>query len=141
VCEDVESASPSPIDAQLSGGNETILLVEDEPALRKVTASILQSAGYTVLEAENPSQAIEFVKTFPGAIHLLVTDIVMPNMNGVELSKQLNASRPNLKVMFISGYGGDQLARQLALSPQAVLVEKPFSRQTLLRKVHVLLHD
>ena len=84
-------------------GNETILLVEDEAALREVTAVTLQSAGYTVVEADSPAKAIQLVATHRAPIHLLLTDVIMPHMNGVELSKRLQKSRPNLKVGIFLG--------------------------------------
>jgi PAS domain S-box-containing protein len=138
---DVETASMPPINTEPIGGDETILLVEDETALREITASALQSAGYTVVEADSPAVAIQFVETHRQPIHLLLTDVIMPHMNGVELSKRLKASRPDLKVIFASGYGGDELARQVAVAPDAVLLEKPFSRDTLLTVVHAVLHE
>ena len=123
------------------GGDETILLVEDEASLREVTAFTLQSAGYTVIEADGPVEAIQFIKTYPEPIHLLLTDVVMPHMNGLELSKLLRASRPHLKVIFASGYGGDELARQISIAADAVLLEKPFSKDTLLRKIRMVLRE
>jgi two-component system cell cycle sensor histidine kinase/response regulator CckA len=116
------------------------LLVEDETALREVTAFTLQSAGYRVFEADSPAKAIQFVETHRDPIHLLLTDVIMPHMNGVELSKRLKASRPELKVIFASGYGGDELARQISIASDAVLLEKPFSKDALLSKIRAVLH-
>jgi two-component system, cell cycle sensor histidine kinase and response regulator CckA len=130
----------TPIDADSMGGNETILLVEDETALREITASILQSAGYTVVEADNPSKAIQLAETHSGPIHLLLTDVIMPHMSGVALSKRLKISIPHLKVIFASGYGGDELAKQLSVATDAVLLPKPFSKNSLLALVHAVLH-
>jgi two-component system cell cycle sensor histidine kinase/response regulator CckA len=138
---DVETARMAQIDTESMGGDETILLVEDEAALREVTAFTLQSAGYTVVEADSPAKAIQIVATHREPIHLLLTDVIMPHMNGVELSKRLQASRPNLKVVFASGYGGDELARQISVAPDVVLLEKPFSKHALLKKVHAVLHE
>jgi two-component system cell cycle sensor histidine kinase/response regulator CckA len=138
---DVEVAGMLPINKGTMGGDETILLVEDETALRQVTASALQSAGYTVVEADSAAEAIQLVETHRGPIHLLLTDVIMPHMNGVELSKRLKASRPHLKVIFASGYGGDELARQVEVAPDAVLLEKPFSRDALLTVVRAVLHE
>ena len=122
------------------GGDETILLVEDENALREITASILQSAGYGVIDADTPAKAIQLADTHPEPIHLLLTYVIMPHMNGVELSKRLKASRPDLKVIFASGYGGDELARQLSVATDAVLLSKPFSKNSLLALVYAVLH-
>jgi two-component system cell cycle sensor histidine kinase/response regulator CckA len=130
----------TPIDAESMGGNETILLVEDETALREITTSILQSAGYTVVEADNPTKAIQLAQTHSGPIHLLLTDVIMPHMSGVALSKLLKTSIPHLKVIFASGYGGDELAKQLSVATDAVLLPKPFSKNSLLALVHAVLH-
>jgi two-component system cell cycle sensor histidine kinase/response regulator CckA len=128
------------INTKSIGGNETILLVEDEPALREITASILRSAGYTVVEANTPTKAIQLAETHPERIHLLLTDVIMPHMSGVELSKRLKTSMPHLKVIFASGYGGDELAKQLTIATDAVLLSKPFSKTSLLDLVHAVLH-
>lgn len=137
---DVENLSRPSISPESIGGSETILLVEDEASLRGITAIALRSAGYTVLEAENPTTAIQLVASYGNPIHLLLTDVIMPDMSGVELSKRLKVVRPDLKVVFISGYGGEKLTRQLSATPNAVLIEKPFSRHALLTKIHVVLH-
>jgi two-component system cell cycle sensor histidine kinase/response regulator CckA len=135
-----ESGSTPPIKADSVGGDETILLVEDETALREITASILQSAGYRVIDADSPTKAIQLAETHLEPIHLLLTDVIMPHMSGVELSRLLRASRPDMKVLFASGYGGDELARQLSVAPDALLLEKPFSKNSLLALVHGVLH-
>ena len=141
VYDDVENATMPPIKTETIGGCQTILLVEDEPALRKVTASALRSMGYTVLEAEDPTKAIQLVETCREPIHLLLTDVIMPGMNGMELSKRLKFFRPDLKVMFISGYGGGELTRQISLEPDAILLQKPFSKNALLMKIHAVLDE
>jgi len=127
------------INTESIGGNETILLVEDEPALREITASILRSAGYTVVEANTPTKAIQLAETHPEPIHLLLTDVIMPHMSGVALSKRLKTSIPQLKVIFASGYGGDELARQLSAATDAVLLSKPFPKASLLALVRSVL--
>lgn len=137
---DVEPLNIVPSSTVMKRGNETIVLVEDEATLRSVTATILRSAGYTVLEAGTPDAAIHLAEMHAGPIQLLLTDVILPFMNGVELSKRLVGLRPDLKVIFISGYGGDELARHISLAPDAVLVEKPVSRRTLLTKIHATLH-
>ncbi len=138
---DLEAPGTPHIYTESIGGDETILLVEDETALREVTALTLQSAGYRVFDADSPAEAIQFVEIYREPIHLLLTDVIMPHMSGVELSKRLKASRPELKVIFASGYGGDELARQISLAPDAVLLEKPFSRDALLTKIRAVLHQ
>ena len=137
----VEASGPQPIYTESIGGDETILLVEDEAALREVTTLTLQSAGYTLVVADGPAEAIQLAKTRREPIHLLLTDVVMPHINGVELSKLLRASRPRLKVIFASGYGGEELARQISIAPDAVLLEKPFSKDILLTKVRAVLRE
>jgi CheY-like chemotaxis protein len=138
---DVEAPRMPHIYTESIGGDETILLVEDEIALREVTAFTLRSVGYTVVEVDSPAKAIWFVETHREPIHLLLTDVIMPHMNGVELSKCLKATRPHLKVIFASGYGGEELARQLSIAPNAVLLEKPFSKDTLLTKIRAVLRE
>ena len=135
VREDAENVSTPPIGDESLGGSETILFVEDERSLRSVTAVALRSEGYIVLEAEGPAEAIRLLETYAGPVHLLLTDVIMPGMNGVELSKRLKHLRPELKVIFVSGYGGDHLTRQISDTPDAVLVEKPFSKVALLQKI------
>jgi two-component system cell cycle sensor histidine kinase/response regulator CckA len=140
VQEDVENASTTLVGNESVGGSETILLVEDEPSLRSITAASLKSVGYTVLEAEDPAEAIRLLETCREPIHLLLTDVIMPGMNGLELSKRLRLKRPGLKVIFISGYSGEQVAKQIADIPGAVLVEKPFSKVALVNTVRAVLH-
>jgi two-component system, cell cycle sensor histidine kinase and response regulator CckA len=130
----------TPVHRESMGGNETILLVEDEAALREITASILRSAGYTVVEADSAIKAIQLADTHSEPIHLLLTDVIMPHMSGVALSKRLTTSIPQLKVIFASGYGGDELAKQLSVATDAVLLSKPFSKTSLLALVHAVLH-
>jgi len=130
----------TPVNTDMMGGNETILLVEDETALREITASILRAAGYTVVEANTPAKAIKLAETHPEPIHLLLTDVIMPHMSGIALSKRLKASIPPLKVIFSSGYGGDELAKQLSAATDAVLLSKPFSKASLLVLVRSVLH-
>jgi two-component system cell cycle sensor histidine kinase/response regulator CckA len=137
---DVETACIPHSYTESIGGDETILLVEDESALREVTAYALQSAGYTVVEAGSPAEAIQSAETHREPIHLLLADVIMPHMNGVELSKRLTASRPQLKVIFASGYG-DELARQISIAPGVVLLEKPFSKDALLTKIPAVLQE
>jgi two-component system cell cycle sensor histidine kinase/response regulator CckA len=136
---DLEIVRVPSISTEAVGGSETVVLVEDEPNLRGVTVVALQSAGYTVLAAETPAKAIQLVEAYREPVHLLLTDVIMPGMNGVELSKRLKALRPDLKVIFISGYGGEELARQMSEKPDAVLVEKPFSKVALLMKIREVL--
>jgi two-component system, cell cycle sensor histidine kinase and response regulator CckA len=112
-----------------------ILVVEDEPWLLKVAREMLESSGYTVLEADGPERALEVATGYPGEIHLLLTDVIMPDLNGPDLARQLREIRPQLRHMFMSGYTADVLAPHGVLDEGVVLVEKPFTRLTLLQKV------
>ena len=114
-------------------GSETVLLVEDEEALRGLTRSLLENSGYTVLEAELPEAATEIAREHRGTIHLLLTDMVMPGMNGRDLAANLAATRPEMKVVYMSGYTGFTHAG--LADPEISLLAKPFNRETLLRKV------
>ena len=122
-------------------GETTILLVEDDISMRDLTALILRSAGYRVLEADGPAHAIQLTGTWRDPIHLLITDVIMPSMNGVKLSQQLTNIRPGLKVVFVSGYGARELAQQVSLASEAALLEKPFSRNALLTTIHTALRE
>ena len=123
--------------AETSRGWETILLVEDDEALRELTRSLLAGNGYTVLEAGNPDQAIEIARIYNGRIHLLLTDMVMPGMNGRLLADKLASIRPEMKVVFMSGYTG--FTHSGLNNPDAVLLAKPFTKDILLRKLHEVL--
>jgi two-component system cell cycle sensor histidine kinase/response regulator CckA len=126
---------------EIVGGTETILLVEDDEGLRGLTLELLRSAGYKVLEAGTPDKAIEIARNVHAPIHLLLTDVVMPKKSGPELSLGLKALLPDLKVIFMSGYAGDALTKQTLLVPDLVLIEKPFSRASLLTTVYRVLRQ
>lgn len=129
-------AEPEP---EVIGGSETILLVEDEAGLRDVAANMLQSVGYKVLKAENGPAALTLISTYSETIDLLLTDVVMPAMSGRELFNELQALRPSIKALYMSGYAGQQLAPYTDSSSELDLVEKPFTKKTLLRKVRASL--
>jgi two-component system, cell cycle sensor histidine kinase and response regulator CckA len=118
-------------------GTGTILLVEDNEALRELTSSLLTESGYTVLEAETPEKAIQIARQHAGPIHLLLTDVVMPGINGRVLVEKLTPIRPGLKVVYMSGYTG--FTHRGLLDSQAVLLQKPFTREALLSKIHGVL--
>ena len=133
VQEPVLNEKPSASADTPSGGTETILLVEDEEGLRELTRDLLVGSGYVVLEAESPEKAIETASHYAGPIHLLLTDVIMPRMNGPKLAQKLARIRPEMKVAYMSGYTG---FRQSQLpDPQAILLPKPFKREALLRKL------
>ena len=133
VRERVLDEKPSSAADAPSGGTETILLVEDEEVLRELTRDLLAGSGYAVLEAESPEKAVEIARHHAGPIHLLLTDVIMPRMNGPKLAEQIAAIRPDMKVVYMSGYTG---FRQSQLpNAQAILLPKPFKREALLRKL------
>jgi PAS domain S-box-containing protein len=116
-------------------GGETILLVEDEENVLRLVRGLLASSGYTVLVATSPQQAIELERDCQVDIDLLVTDLVMPGMNGHELAERLIASRPGLKCLYMSGYPADVIAHHGLLSLGERLIQKPFSLRLLARSV------
>jgi PAS domain S-box-containing protein len=120
-------------------GTETILLVEDEEAVRRLTQRILVAAGYHVVAAASGAEALQITAEHAARIDLLVTDVVMPGMNGRELWERLQKLRPELKVLYMSGYSDDVLEDRGALAPDTQLVGKPFSADVLLRQVRVAL--
>ena len=112
-------------------GTETILLVEDEPAILRVTARMLEAQGYKVLAATNPGEAIHLASQNAGDIHLLVTDLVMPGMNGRDLARTLLSLYPGLKCALMSGHPGDLTTAGSQLEAGVPLIQKPFSVQDL----------
>jgi CheY-like chemotaxis protein len=120
-------------------GSETILLVEDEEAVRAVACSILKRQGYRVLVAGNGGEALLHCERHTGAIDLLLTDVVMPQMSGPELAKRLAPTRPKMKVLCMSGYTDDAVVRHGALEPGISFIQKPFTPESLTRKVRELL--
>lgn len=121
-------------------GTETVLLVEDEAGLLELAARLLERLGYTVLAAENPIQAIELAETHVGAIHLLLTDVIMPEMSGRDLWQRLETIRPGLKCLFMSGYTANVIAHHGVLDPGVHFLQKPFSRQVLAMKLREVLY-
>jgi two-component system cell cycle sensor histidine kinase/response regulator CckA len=119
---------------QRSPKGETILVVEDEAALRGVTKRIFVRNGYHVITAASGPEAIEIVRNYEGEIHLLVTDVVMPHMLGKEVAEKILAIKPDIEVLFISGYARRVLTSQGMLDPGVALVEKPFSEADLMDK-------
>ncbi|MBI5832394.1 MAG: PAS domain S-box protein [Armatimonadetes bacterium] len=122
-------AEPTP------SGQETILLVEDEPAILRMTARILRGKGYTVLPAATPGEAMALARSHPGRLHLLLTDVVMPEMNGRELARQVQLLHPGVRRVFMSGYTADTIAHHGVLEEGVHFIQKPFAAKTLLTKV------
>jgi two-component system cell cycle sensor histidine kinase/response regulator CckA len=116
-------------------GHETILLVEDESAVLALAKTMLEHQGYTVLAAGTPGEAARLANEHAGEIHLLMTDVVMPEMNGRVLARNLLTVRPRLKCLFMSGYTADVIAHQGVLDEGVHFIQKPFSTKDLASKV------
>jgi CheY-like chemotaxis protein len=117
----------------------TILLVEDDELMRHLTLQTLEEHGYSVLEAKDGKSALEVLQTHPGGIDLLLTDVVMRGISGPELVIRLRKAQPDLKVVYMSGYTGELIGEHELLDGNVTLLEKPFSRATLLNTVHIAL--
>jgi PAS domain S-box-containing protein len=135
----VETHEPSPPVAAPAFGDETILLVEDEAVVRHLVAEILESNGYTVLQAADGPSAVELLRRHTGEIALLVTDVVMPGMSGPEVANAVSAMRPGTEVLYISGYTDSAIGHHGVLEPGIAFLQKPFSADDLTRKVRGVL--
>ncbi len=133
------SENKSKVTQQTIYGSETILLVEDEDAVRAVTQVALESMGYRVFETRTGAEAIQFCQQFQEPIHLLVSDVVMPMMGGSEVAAAITKLRPEIKVLFLSGYTDDTVIRYGVLQEKVAFVQKPFSPKFLGRKIRELL--
>ncbi|MGA2269170.1 MAG: PAS domain S-box protein [Bryobacteraceae bacterium] len=134
--------SPAPVPrADTLRGTETVLVVEDQPEVRQLTLAVLRSQGYHLLEAANGNEALSLCAQNPGPIHLLITDVVMPDMTGKELAKRLMALRPSLKALYMSGYTASVIVHQGVLDPGVAYLPKPFSPAQLSAKVRDTLFE
>ena len=131
------AAASAPSEA--AGGTETVLVVEDEDAVRAAVRRALEARGYRVLDAHDGTEGIATAGRFPGTIHLLLTDVVMPAMDGREVARRLAADRPGLRVMYMSGYSEGQTAERISLGTGAVLLQKPFTLAELSHAVRMVL--
>ena len=122
-----------------STGTETILLVEDDEPILILSKMILENLGYTVLAVQTPAQAVRLAEEHPGDLHLLITDVVMPGMNGREMAEKISAIRPNLKCLYMSGYTADVIARGGILYEGVNFIQKPFVSYDLAAKVRQVL--
>jgi len=141
VEQSVQKAEPTEPVELITQGCETILLAEDSESLREMAREYLESVGYTVLEADSGSEALQKAKDFDGTIHLLLTDVVMPEMSGPELARQLASLRPEIRVIFTSGYTDDSIARQGVLDPAVAFIQKPYRPKALARKIREVLAE
>jgi two-component system cell cycle sensor histidine kinase/response regulator CckA len=140
----VETDEGSIVDAassELPGGSETVLLAEDEDAVRALAHAVLQRHGYTVLEAANGAEAIATCEQHAGPIHLLLTDVIMPGMSGCELADRLARLYPEAKVLYMSGHTDDTIASHGILDPGVAFLQKPFAPSALARRVREVLGD
>ncbi|MFW6087050.1 MAG: ATP-binding protein, partial [Myxococcota bacterium] len=120
-------------------GSETVLLVEDDSQVRGVVRSVLAHNGYHVLEAQDGGEALLLCERYDGAIHVVVTDVVMPQMSGVELAGRLVSSRGDMKVLYMSGYTDDAMTQHRTLVPGTPLLEKPITPESLLHRLRQVL--
>jgi CheY-like chemotaxis protein len=123
------------------GNMVTILVVEDEAALRNLTARVLSGAGYSVLQASGGDEALECARQHPGEIHLVLSDVVMPGMSAVDLMAALHSARPRAATLLMSGYPRDEILRRGVRSQDFTLLEKPFTAESLRTRVHLALSE
>ncbi|MSS73657.1 MAG: response regulator, partial [Candidatus Latescibacteria bacterium] len=138
--EDLLETAPSE-DAliEIPRGSETLLLVEGDDLVRNLVCKILRKCGYGVLETSDSLEALRVSGQHPGPIHLMVTDVVMPQMNGHDLAQRLAPLRPEMRVLYISGYTDDAVLRRDALEGDIHFLQKPFTPDALARKVREVL--
>ncbi|MEJ2055225.1 MAG: response regulator, partial [Calditrichaceae bacterium] len=121
--------------------HETVILVEDDPTILNMTTEMLNLLGYKVLTAGNAGEAIKIARTYKNKIHLLITDVVMPDMDGKELSEKIHAIYPGLKILFMSGYTANVIAHRGVLDEGVNFIQKPFSKKTLSKKIQETLQE
>jgi nitrogen-specific signal transduction histidine kinase len=131
----IDEAEPAPHEEAPPRGTETVLLVEDEPIVRSLTARILIENGYRVLEAARGDEALAIAADSGNRIDLVVSDIVMPGMNGLELGARLRQAHPHLRFVFVSGYADSAFGGVSSLPPDSAFVEKPFTPPVLLKRI------
>jgi two-component system cell cycle sensor histidine kinase/response regulator CckA len=141
VEQSAQPAKQNEPEATVPWGCETILLAEDSASLREMAREYLESTGFTVLEAASGAEALQKAKEFNGTIHLLLTDVVMPEMTGPELAKQMTPLFPGIKIIFTSGYTDDAIARQGVLDPAVAFIPKPYRPKALARKIREVLGE
>jgi PAS domain S-box-containing protein len=135
VAEDQPESDATPL------GTEAILLVEDDDALRALVAEVLGRHGYVVLEAEGPEAGLLAAQSHAGTIHMMITDVIMPQMSGRDLAARLHALRPETKILYMSGYTDQAIGHHGVIAPGTHFLQKPFASKILLRKVRAVLDD
>ncbi len=127
--------------SDLTGQSQTILVVDDERTVRELVCRILRLRGYRVLEANRGAEALRIFHEHAGTIHLLLTDLLMPEMNGPTLAEQVKALRPHTRVLYMSGYPGGILIPHVGLNRDTAFIQKPFAPDALACKVREVLGD
>ena len=120
-------------------GTETILVAEDEDGVRSLTREVLEKYGYTVLEAANGEEALKVADRHQGPLHLLLSDVVMPRMGGPELAQELVARRPEVKVLYMSGYTDHPMVRRGVVNAGVAFLQKPFTPTVLVSRIREVL--
>lgn len=124
---------------QLPSGEETLMVVEDNALVRVTTVELLKAQGYTVFEAASGPDALRLLDDIPGSLDLLVTDVVMPEMNGKEVARQIQAQRPDIGILYVSGYTANEIIHRGALEGGIAFLQKPYTSEALIRKVRSVL--
>jgi two-component system cell cycle sensor histidine kinase/response regulator CckA len=130
---------PPPVEASTARAEGTILLVEDNEAVRKLTRKMLQEIGYKILEAQSGEVALRTAAEHPGPIELVLTDVVMPEMSGAKLAARLRKLRPATRFLFMSGYSDEAIVRHDMLRPGSAFLQKPFTLKSLAKRVREVL--
>ncbi|HEY8186143.1 MAG TPA: response regulator, partial [Pyrinomonadaceae bacterium] len=141
VEEPVAEVSAEPENLETFKGTETVLVVEDEDVVRAMATEVLRENGYHVLEAEHATEALTVSNEYDGEIHLMLTDVVMPLMSGRDLAKRLRPLRPDMKVLYMSGYTDDAIVHHGVLEKGMAFIGKPFSIDALSRKLREVLDN
>ena len=131
--------APSKKREEIPSGSETVLLVEDEDAVRLLTANVLRTLGYHVLEATDGDEAVRIAQSSTKPIDLMITDVVMPHLGGREAVERIRATRPSLRVLFVSGYTDDAIVRHGVSQAEMPFLHKPFTPPALAKKVREVL--
>ncbi len=138
-CDEANAVTPQEKAAPSHGGSETILLVDDNDCLRGLTRQLLENCGYTVLDSGHPAEDLRMAEQHAGPLPLMITDVMMPGLCGPALAKQLAAARPETRVLYTSGCADDAVFKRAMLTPDYAFLEKPYTRDALMRKVRELL--
>jgi CheY-like chemotaxis protein len=139
LAEQAKDTTAQPIDISSPKGSETVLLVEDEESVRRLARQILEQSGYRVLEASVGTEAVRLCQEYQQPIDLLLTDVIMPESSGREVAERLRKLRPNIKVLFTSGYTDEAIVHHGVLDQGVEFIQKPFSPGALARKVREVL--